>query len=28
MQPKRRLTIGAGSRRPSEMYEPGVYRYE
>jgi hypothetical protein len=28
IQPKRRLTIGAGSRRPSELYEPGVYRYE
>jgi hypothetical protein len=28
MQPKRRLTIGSGSRRPSELYEPGVYRYE
>ncbi|CEI38559.1 hypothetical protein FVEN_g4877 [Fusarium venenatum] len=27
MQPKRRLTIGSGSRRPTEIYEP-VYRYE
>ncbi|KAJ4268886.1 hypothetical protein NW762_002957 [Fusarium torreyae] len=28
MQPKRRMTIGAGSRRQSEYYEPGVYRFE
>ncbi|RGP78238.1 hypothetical protein FLONG3_3654 [Fusarium longipes] len=28
MQPKRRLTIGAGSRRPSEAYGLGVYRYD
>jgi hypothetical protein len=27
MQPKRRLTISSGSRRPTEIYEP-VYRYE
>ncbi|KAM0546213.1 hypothetical protein ACHAPJ_010999 [Fusarium lateritium] len=28
MQPQRRMTIGAESRRQSENYEPGVYRFE
>ncbi|KAF5026673.1 hypothetical protein F66182_1222 [Fusarium sp. NRRL 66182] len=28
MQPRRRMSIGAGSRRQTERYEPGMYRFE